>query len=182
MNLFELENYKVKIQPEAYALLPFKKIWDRDKSKDKSIAIEELAYVYYTTDYQSDFLTIIDEKERAVEVIKYCSLPKGWKIDKDVQDAIEFYKKMQETIATKLLEKSYVGVSKLMQFYDEVDLMAMNDKGAPVYNAKQLADTIKSTSDIIKSLRQLEDIVKQEKDLATNKLRGDRVKSVYEDD
>jgi len=182
MNLFELENNKLKIQPEAYALLPFKKIWDRDKSKDKIIAIGELSYIYFTTDYQSDFVTIVDEDEREKEVISYCVLPKGWKPDNNITEAISFYKKMQETIATKLLEKSYVGVSKLMEFYDNVDLMAVNDKGTPIYNAKQLSDTIKSTGDIIKSLRQLEEIVKQEKDLASNKLRGDRQKAIYEDE
>ena len=39
MNLFEIEGDKLRIQPEAYALLPFKKIWDRDKSKGKVIAL-----------------------------------------------------------------------------------------------------------------------------------------------
>ena len=39
MKLFRYEQYKVTISEEALALKPFKKLWDRDKTKNKDKAI-----------------------------------------------------------------------------------------------------------------------------------------------
>ena len=47
IKLFKYEGYSVAVEPEAIMLAPFKAIWDRDKRKDKSMAMQELAYIYY---------------------------------------------------------------------------------------------------------------------------------------
>lgn len=39
MNLFKYEQYKVNISEEAFALKPFKQLWNRDKTKNKDKAI-----------------------------------------------------------------------------------------------------------------------------------------------
>lgn len=39
MKLFKYEGYNITIEPEALLLKPFKKIWDRDRSKEKKRAI-----------------------------------------------------------------------------------------------------------------------------------------------
>jgi hypothetical protein len=41
IKLFKLDDYEVTVEPEALLLKPFKTIWDRDKSKDKSLAKQE---------------------------------------------------------------------------------------------------------------------------------------------
>ena len=46
MNLFTLKNYKVYISEEAYLLAPFKKLWDRDKSQNKSKYKDYKHYAY----------------------------------------------------------------------------------------------------------------------------------------
>lgn len=55
MKLFKLEGYKLNISPEAFALLPFKKIWTRDKTSKKEKAIAELSYIYFMADPRSDY-------------------------------------------------------------------------------------------------------------------------------
>ena len=82
MNLFEMNNGVLRIQPEAYALIPFKLLWDRDKSKDKNTALSELAYVYYMADYTSDFADIVDLEDRDKEVRKNCIRLTNWNTDK----------------------------------------------------------------------------------------------------
>ena len=186
MNLFEIEGDKLRIQPEAYALIPFKKIWDRDKSKGKVVALEELAYIYYLTDYQSDFVNDPDDSERDKAVRKQCITNSKWEPDKVVKEAIEFYKEMQETIAIKLLDNARAGINKLSLYIRDINFeettLSVNGEVRPKHDIKKFADTIKQIPDILKALKQLEEAVKLEKEVATNKLRGDRTKSPYEDD
>ena len=42
MKVFKYEGYEVRVAPEALTLKPFKKLWNRDKSKDKEKAMMEL--------------------------------------------------------------------------------------------------------------------------------------------
>ena len=47
IKLFRYEDYEVKIDPEAILLLPFKRIYDRDRSKNKATATLELGFIYH---------------------------------------------------------------------------------------------------------------------------------------
>ena len=42
MNLFEYKNWKLEMKPEAFTIKAFKDLIDRDKSKDKTVGIQEL--------------------------------------------------------------------------------------------------------------------------------------------
>ena len=70
MNLFEMNNGVLQIQPEAYALEPFKALWTRDKTKNKDNAIKELSFIYFMVDFTSDFADILEDSIREVEVKK----------------------------------------------------------------------------------------------------------------
>ena len=47
IKLFKYEGYKLNISEEALLLKPFKEIWQRDKSKNKDKALQELGYIYF---------------------------------------------------------------------------------------------------------------------------------------
>ena len=64
MRLIKYEGYNLTIEPELLTLAPFKKIWTRDKSKDKSKALQELGYIYFMYDIRSDYQIYIDEEKR----------------------------------------------------------------------------------------------------------------------
>ena len=91
VRLFKFEAYEVTIEPEAIMLVPFKTLYDRDKHKDKSMAKQELAYVYFFADPRSDYQYLVDPEVRSSEIIKGLGMPKGWKPDAAVQRAIDFY-------------------------------------------------------------------------------------------
>jgi len=179
MNLFQMDNHKVVIQPEAYTLIPFAKIWDRDKSKDKSTAAAELAFVYYMCDYKSDFDQIVDKEDRASEIAKYLKLPKNFEPDKDIFNAMEFYNQRQKTVTMFLLEDVYSSIDKLRVYFREVDLMEYDKNGKPVHDVMKLTRSIESVAKIVDSLRILEEKVKREKD--ETGLRAGRSKGMYED-
>jgi len=93
MRLFDLVNNQLVISEEAYILIPFKAIWDRDKTKLKEKALAELGFVYFMEDYKSDFSDIVNDEERSTEITSVLGLPSGWKEDAVVRNAREFYHK-----------------------------------------------------------------------------------------
>jgi hypothetical protein len=179
MRLFSLDNtYNVVIDPIAYSIEVFKKIWDRDKTKTKEIARKELSYIYFNNDFKSDFMQIIDRKERSNEVIKYL-FAKEWSPDALILDAEEFYNKRQETISSKLLNGAMIYADKLRKFFEDVDLNERDDKNKHIFNAKQGNDVLKDLGKTIESLKQLEEIVRKEQESSGGMLRGGRKKGMY---
>jgi len=181
MDLFELKDYRLVFSPQALAVGAFKDLWDRDKSKDKKRANAELSFIYFYCDFKSDFGNILDDEERMQQIIINLSdLKDGWKIDKTVQTAIDFYKERQETVSTKLLDDARYAVKELSSFLRKVDLELLDDKGKPIYDAKKIADTISNLSKVVDSLAALEDRVKKEQDAGAS-MRGGRTKGMFED-
>ena len=72
-------------------LKPFKDLWKRDKSKNKEIALQELAYIYFMEDSRSDYQVYIDREERSKQVKLGEGLRENWSPDRLVQAAQEFY-------------------------------------------------------------------------------------------
>ena len=91
MKLFKYEGYEVKVAPEALNLKPFKKLWDRDKSKNKEKAINEFAFLYFYCDPRSDYQYIVDDESRMDAVKQGVGLPEDWKPDALMSAAITFY-------------------------------------------------------------------------------------------
>ena len=118
MRLFKYEGYEVRVAPEALTLKPFKKLWDRDKSKSKDTALQELAFIYFYCDPRSDYQYIIDDEDRLEAVKEGEGLPKSWKPDKDVETAIKLYKSF-DTSAALLLKTANEAVEKVRTLLTE---------------------------------------------------------------
>ena len=122
MRLFEIDsNYILKIDPIAYTLIPFKTLWDRDKSKNKDTAKKELSFIYFMHDFKSDFYSEPDSDKRYAEVVKHVfGKDSKWKPDKEVQIAEEFYKDKQQTLSSKLLEGALIYTGKIDNFFTHI--------------------------------------------------------------
>lgn len=119
MKLFRYEGYEVRIAPEALVLKPFKKLWDRDKSKDKSKAMSDFAFLYFFCDPRSDYQYIKDDDNRLEEIRKGLGMADNWKPDNAVKDAIEFYKSF-DTTSTILLRVARDGVYKVQKILNSI--------------------------------------------------------------
>lgn len=180
MELFTYENNTLIVNPLAYVLLPFKVIWERDKTKSKKNAESEFAYIYFMADYKSDFDDILDEEDRTKEIIKVLDLKKGWKPDKDIKTAIEFYKGRRDGMAMRMFGSAKVLASKIEKYCRTVDLNERDEKGRPMHNIKQINDVLKQFGTSVESLHKLESQVKKE--AAENKnMIGSREKNIFED-
>nr|DAH01886.1 MAG TPA: hypothetical protein [Crassvirales sp.] len=179
MKLLKFEGYKVIISPEALALTPFKKIWNRDRSANKNRAIAEISYIYFMADPRSDYQYIIDEESRKASIKEGEGLPNDWEPDNLVLEAMEFYKTFKPASAL-LLEDTRVAVDKLRTLLREIDLGALDDKGKPIYTLNTITATIKQIPTLVKDLNEAEAAIAKEI-AQSNKVRGAQEKAMYED-
>lgn len=171
MKIFNLVNFKVEIEPEALLLAPFSSLWDRDKSKDKTRAKAELAYVWFMHDVKSDFLSIPDEQERSKEIIAVLELPDNWKPDSKVKAAQEFYEKASETLAHRLLRDSRAGAEKVSQL--------LRDHNFADTDMKKVVETIRLLPSLIEAINRIEETVLKEQEMHTH--RGSQERAIFED-
>lgn len=180
IKLFKYEGYTVKVEPEALLLAPFKAIWDRDKTKDKRVAMQELAYIYFMGDPRSDYQYIVDDEQRSQEIQKGIGMPAKWKVDKVIQRAQEFYNSFKPASAG-LLEDTKIAVNKLRQLLRDIDLEEKDDKGKPVYTLNTITATIKQIPGLVKDLDEAERTLS--KDIINEaRARGSQSKALGEDD
>ena len=180
IRLFRYEGYTVSVDPEALLLAPFKAIYDRDKRKDKSMAMQELAYIYFMSDPRSDYQYLVDEEVRSDEIIKGLGMPKGWKEDAVVKRARAFYESFKPASAG-LLEDTKIAVNKLRHLLRNIDLEETDDKGRPVYTLNTITATIKQIPGLVKDLDEAERALSRDI-MQEAKARGSQSKSLLEDE
>lgn len=180
MELFELKDFSLSFAPQTLAIDVFKAIIDRDKTKDKSIAIKEMSFIYFFADDRSDFKSFIDDNERTEEIKLALSIDHKWKPDKQILEAIDFYIKMEETVGSRLLNSCLIAADKMGKFLEGIDLNKEDEKGKLVHNVKQVNDTIKQVPLTIKSLLEAQREIKKEKE-AKSGARGSIQKGDFED-
>ena len=177
VRLFNLDGYEVTVDPEALVLKPFKKIWDRDKTKGKNIAKQELAYIYFMGDPRSDYQYIVDEDSRSKEVIQGLGMPIKWKPDTVVNEALIFYVSFKP-ISAGLLEDTKYFVNnfrkRLKELSDSLSDLDIKDMKEALAMIKQIPTL---SEDLDKAERTLNKDITQD-----NSARGSQVKAILEDE
>ena len=179
MRLIKYEGYNLTIEPELLTLAPFKKIWTRDKSKDKSKALQELGYIYFMYDIRSDYQIYIDEERRSREIKIGEGMPENWEPDDTVKEAATYFSKFKPAAAL-LLEDTRVAVDKLRTLLRNINLNEVDDKGRPIYTLNTITSTIKQIPSLVKDLDEAERALAKEI-AQSDKVRGAQEKSMYED-
>lgn len=176
MELFQWINYKLEIKPEVFTITIFKEIVDRDKSKDKKIGLQELAYIYHMCDNSSPYSAILDSGRRHEEICKRVIKTQNWKPDSKVNEAITVYKELDETITSRFLDSVKIALSKVDNYLRNFD-----EKSAESADITRINTMIEKSIDTVKSVRELEKLVLQDKE-SSNLLRGGRERGMYLDD
>src|SRR3970282_2474580 len=102
MKLFKIENWQLTLEEEVWGLSAFKKLLERDKSKNKERANAEMLFIFYFCDIKSDYLTM-KEDLRIQELKKDIpGLGDKWEVDNLIRDAIDLYRKLSKTVIEKL--------------------------------------------------------------------------------
>lgn len=180
IKLFRLDDYEVVVEPEAIMLKPFKALWDRDKSKDKTIAKQEFAFIFFVTDPRSDYQYIIDRPTREEQVTLALGMPAKWKPDKKVYDAMEFYESFKP-VSAGLLEDTRVAINKLREMLRNINLDERDDKGKPVHTLSSITQTIKQIPSLVRDLDEAERTLSKDI-IAEARARGSQQKGLFEDE
>ena len=171
LDLLIVNNYSVIPSTYALTIQDFKILYDRDKSKDKAVAIKELAYIYFYCDHNSPFAVYTADERNEEVVLSVFGDKSKWKADSKVQTACDKYTKLKETSAVKLLKSATSSVSKLQKYFEDIDLTLMDDNGKPIFNAKDLVMNLSKVGDVVSGLSKLEELVKKEEQ-KSSKVRG----------
>ena len=173
--MFILKDGNPIIEPKALFVPEFKRIWNRDKSKEKARAVKELAYVYFMADYISEYN--IYGVEKVVMVGREIMDDPKYEPDVIVQEAIVKYDAMQETYSMRYLKNVRETVDSLMEFYGELSFKKGDD--ANKYNPKALTNALKDVESIVEKIEKWEKKVRGEDD--DMQIRGGGQVGMFED-
>ena len=175
LKLFKYEGYKIVISEEAFALKPFRQIWQRDKTVNKDKAIMELGFIYFFCDPRSDYQYLVDDKERMEAIKEGEGLPPKWEPDRIVTEAMEFYKSFKP-ISSLLLEDTRFMVNKFRAKLRELDFDSLEVK-----EFKEITAIVKQITPLIRDLDEAEKALNSEM-RSSGKMRGQGEKTIFEDD
>lgn len=180
MKVFDIVNGEVVIDPGRLIVPEFKKLWQRDKSKDKRNATKEIAYIIFLYDLSADNpYRGYTEFERDPVLKKDLFGSLNWEPDEDVGNAIEKFKKLMETTNTRVLLGAKKAAEELAKWFEQIDFSLIDKYGKPVFSARELSSNLKEVGNIVKSLSQLEEMVRQEQ-LEKTTTRGGTDIGMYE--
>lgn len=160
MRLFTMKDWELTLDEKVWALVPFKRLLDKDKSKGKEKAHKEMLFIWYYCDIKSDYDDIIDLNERYSEIKRDLKMPSAWKITKDVQEAIDFYKKRSSTVSSKILDDSMYIANKLSSRMKQ--LVDDDESELSGTSIKNLLEGLKKMPEVVMSLQQTEKAVLKE--------------------
>lgn len=179
MKLINFDGQDFTIADEALLIKPIRELFRADKTKKKEDFWRQISYMWFMCDPRSSYMYIIDEQERAKEVIHQEGLGEDFKPSVTLREAMEVYRKQSTTTAALLLEGMRKGIDNLRRFLSEVDLFAtVNDK--PVYQVATVTSALKQIPELARALIDAEKALA--KDFVDNdKTRGGLDKAVGED-
>jgi len=185
MKIFSMEpdTFELSLDPEVMLIKEFKDIVRRDRSKDKIVSMAELSYVWFFADFKSDFGQIIDEVERTEEIMSaIVGLPKKWFPDDLVLAAIERYRKLSDSVASRLLIDAMITVNNLSKYAKEAsgELSKMSEEKS-IHDVSKILAFIDKLPNTLSTIKKLEEEVVRERNVGTAH-RGSQDRALFEDD
>ncbi len=163
--LFEVQGKSVVPNTETLLISPFKEIWKRDNSKDKSNALEELTYIEFMTSLKktNPFRQYIDDKKHDAIVKDVITIP-NWKPDelvcKGIDKIYQFQKEASTSLSLFLAAKK--GIEKVSEYLSTVDLEERTKSGGLVHKASDVTRTLNDIEKTINNFKSLEKKVHEE--------------------
>lgn len=159
--LFDIVGGDVVLNPQALYIKPFRDIWNRDESPNKETATNEISYVVFLLHNLSPYFSYPEEIRETMVKQDVFGHP-DYEIDEVVESALRKYSDFQNTTNTRLLGSAKAAAEELSNYFRSVDFSVLDEKGKPMYSARELASNLSAVGNIIKSLSALEKQVRKE--------------------
>lgn len=164
--LFVLENTIAKPNVETLLISPFKEIWDRDTTKDKTQAIKEFTYIeLITSKKKSNPYSGYPENIIGTKIKEMLKLPDSWQPDELIKQGIEKVEEFnKEASPTYLVYRDALRTAeKTRKFLVDIDLSEVNERtGNKIYKPKDVTSALIDTEKIVQTLHSLREKVEQE--------------------
>lgn len=118
--IIDLKDGKVIIAPECLVIEPFKSVWEKDKTKEKSDAFNIIQYVWFYSAFKSPFFAHSNEDRHKLITESILKDPK-FKVTKELEACIEMFEKINTTVAMKLFRSAQESVVRMEKFFREVE-------------------------------------------------------------
>lgn len=185
MNLIEFDKgtYSVKYSPLLLTLEPFKKIIDRDKTKGKEIAIKEISFIAFFADIRSDYMYIVSDEERARELVNDLELPKNWKIDTTIKQAIEFYTSRSTTVNSSIYKSACKAAIDISNYLNKTDalLSERDENGKVVTDISKITSALEKVPKIMANLNSAHTELIKEQKITEGRTKGSKTFNIFED-
>ncbi len=185
MNLIEFDKgtYSVKYSPLLLTLEPFKKIIDRDKTKGKEIAIKEISFIAFFADIRSDYMYIVNDEERARELVNDLELPKNWKIDATIKQAIEFYTSRSTTVNSSIYKSACKAAIDISNYLNKTDILLSerDENGKVVTDISKITSALEKVPKIMANLNSAHTELIKEQKITEGRTKGSKTFNIFED-
>lgn len=172
MRIIDLVDDKIVISAEALCISPFEEIWKADKTKAKSVATNQIKYIWFYSDFESPYF-VHPEKERHTMIVNDVIKDGGFKSDKTIQKAIEKYTELHLTPAMRMLDAANSIIFKMEQYFRDVDFNKEDDPEKIQKMMIAMPKTVASLNDAKKQC--------QSESLSGSKVRGNADIGMFED-
>lgn len=173
MKLITVENYELKVAPEALLVRPIRRLWNADRSGRKETFYQQMSYLYFMESPASSYSYILNKEERHNAIVEQEGLPKNFQPSQHLKEAMEIYRRLTITPSQKLLTSALKAANTVSEFLeDETILQQEDDKGRPKYQISSITAALKNVEGIVASLQNLQKKVEQELAENSGKARG----------
>ena len=169
MKLIEIENYDLKIAPEALLVKPIRKLWNQDRTKQKEAFYKQMSVLYFVYSPSSNYSYIIDEKERLKEVLEQEGIS-DFRPASEFKEAVEIYKKLTRTASSELLADVKLTIDKVREVLKSIDFSSLEEKDK-VSALNTITTVVAKIPKLVKDLSDAEKAVAKEMEDNT-KARG----------
>ena len=161
MKLFEIVHGSAVVTAECLLIPEFKKVYSRDKSKSKDKATRELAYVYFSTDYKSIYLSF-DSKVRQERLNVDFMEDEKYKPDQIILEACKKYEDLQQTPTMNFLKAARNAMESTEDYFNNINYSERDAKNNQVYKVTDVTRALKDCSGVKDTLDKLLLAVKKE--------------------
>ena len=171
IKIIDLKDSKIIVAPECLVIEPFKSIWDKDKSKDKTEAFNIIKYTWYYASFKSPFFQH-NHTDRHKLIVDHIIKDSSFKVTKEVLDCINMLDKIYTTPAMKLFRAVQESINKMEEFFINVE-----------YNEDSITKIQKAIIDMPKMQEAVQAALNNcEKEQSSgDKVRGGNTLGIFED-
>lgn len=163
-HLFIVENNVALPNTETLLISPFKEIWDRDKTKNKQIAINEFTFIELMTSKLKTNPYAGHSDDTRFEKLRNSLFTEDWEPDALIEQAMCKVDEFQrEASLTYSYYSSVVEAAEKMKgFFRSFDINAVDARGQRVWKPKDITSAMVDTEKVLQNLNSMKEKVEQE--------------------